>query len=68
MKNFNYENRTSINVSKKFRDLMQMVASTYYKEYNQHITISNVIESLINRDEKVLCIYETCIKLGDSNE
>mgnify|MGYP001773004094 CR=1 FL=1 len=68
MKNFNYENRTSINVSKKFRDLMQIVASMYYKEYNQHITISNVIESLINRDDKIFCIYEACIKLGDSNE
>lgn len=68
MKNFNYENRTSINVSKKFRNLMQLVASMYYKEYNQHITLSNVIESLINRDEKVICIYETCIKLGDYNE
>ena len=57
------ENRTNVNVSKKFRDLMQNVVSLYNIKTGKKITIGNAIESIIAGNEELKFIYNETMSL-----
>jgi hypothetical protein len=43
-KKFSAENRTSVNVSKEFRNMLQKVACMYTLKYNKHISLGDLLE------------------------
>ena len=57
------ENRTNVNVSKKFRDLMQNVVSLYNIKTGKKITIGNAIESIVAGNEELKIIYNEIMSL-----
>lgn len=57
------ENRTNVNVSKKFRDLMQNVVSLYNIKTGKKITIGNAIESIVAGNEELKIIYNETMSL-----
>lgn len=57
------ENRANVNVSKKFRDLMQNVVSLYNIKTGKKITIGNAIESIIAGNEELKIIYNETMSL-----
>ena len=62
------ENRTNVNVSKKFRDLMQNVVSLYNIKTGKKITIGNAIESIVAGNEELKFIYNETISLINKDE
>lgn len=61
------ENRANVNVSKNFRDLMQIVVSLYNIKTGKKITIGNAIECIIAGNEELKTIYTETISLLNKN-
>lgn len=57
------KNRANVNVSKKFRDLMQNVVSLYNIKTGKKITIGNAIESIVAGNEELKFIYNETMSI-----
>lgn len=72
---FSAENRTSINVSKEFRNMLQKVACMYTLKYNKHISLGDLLELTVtsltdhcDESEYILYAIASLKKEGSSNE
>ena len=62
------ENRANVNVSKKFRDLMQNVVSLYNIKTGKKITIGNAIENIVAGNEELKFIYNETMSILNRDE